>query len=111
MLTQNQGVFMRIKKVTDDYIEFDTGDTLRSYHMPACCEDNYTAFKEVDDLALEADFDQPLMFEAVFGGFRFGNEGKMFFVPCYSEQNGYYTNEVDIELNGSRVLSCEGTLI
>lgn len=45
MLTQNQGVFMRIKKVTDDYIEFDTGDTLRSYHMPACCEDNYAAFK------------------------------------------------------------------
>lgn len=37
---------MRIKKVTDDYIEFDTGDTLRSYHMPACCEDNYAAFNE-----------------------------------------------------------------
>lgn len=111
MLAQNQGVFMRIKKVTDGYIEFDTGDTLYSYHMPACCEYNYAAFKEVDDLALEADFDQPLMFEAVFGGFRFGNEGKMFFVPCYSNQNGYYTNEVDIELNGSRVLSCKGTLI
>lgn len=111
MLAQNQGVFMRIKKVTDGYIEFNTGDTLYSYHMPACCEYNYAAFKEVDDLALEADFDQPLMFEAVFGGFRFGNEGKMFFVPCYSNQNGYYTNEVDIELNGSRVLSCKGTLI
>lgn len=45
MLAQNQGVFMGIKKVTDDYIEFDTGDTLRSYHMPACCEDNYAALR------------------------------------------------------------------
>lgn len=37
---------MRIKRVTDDYIEFDTGDILRSWHESACCEDNYAAFKE-----------------------------------------------------------------
>lgn len=108
MLAQNQGVFMRIKKVTDDYIEFDTGDTLRSYHMPACCEDNYAAFKEVDDLALEADFDQPLMFEAVFGGFRFGNEGKMFFVPCYSDrtdttQTRSISSSMEVECSAAKV--------
>ena len=102
---------MRIKMVTDDYIEFDTGDMIWSCHEPTCCEDNYAAFKEVDDLAFEADFDQPLIFESVSGGFRFGNKGKMFFVPCYSDQNGFYTDEVDIELNGSRVLRCEGTII
>jgi hypothetical protein len=24
----------------------------------------------------------------------------MFFVPCYSEQNGYYSSDIDIYLNG-----------
>lgn len=34
--------------------------------------------------------EEPIYFEEVLhAGFRFGNHGKMYFVPCYSEQNGY----------------------
>jgi hypothetical protein len=28
----------------------------------------------------------------------------MFFVPCYSSQNGYYSSDIDVYLNG--VLQC-----
>lgn len=29
---------------------------------------------------------------------------RMFFVPCYSEQNGYYSRDVDIYFNDEKVL-------
>jgi hypothetical protein len=31
----------------------------------------------------------------------------MYFVPCYSEQNGYYSNDIDILLDGWKVLNVE----
>ena len=34
----------------------------------------------------------------------------MFFVPCYSFQNGYYSSDVDIELNGEVVLNVGCTI-
>lgn len=38
----------------------------------------------------------------------FGNEPqKLFFVPCYSEQNGYYSSDIEIYFNGKKVLQLE----
>ena len=38
-------------------------------------------------------------------GFRFGNPPvNMFFVPCYSIQNGYYSSELDIWYDGKEVI-------
>jgi len=31
----------------------------------------------------------------------------MFFVPCYSEQNGYYSSDVDIFFDNNCVLNLE----
>jgi len=31
----------------------------------------------------------------------------MFFVPCYSEQSGYYSFDVEIYYNGKQVLNLE----
>ena len=40
-------------------------------------------------------------------GFRFGSDHvNMFFVPCYSVQNGYYNSAVDIYYNHKLVLDC-----
>ena len=36
---------------------------------------------------------------------------KMYYVPCYSSQNGYYTTEVDIYYNGKCVCNTEGEWI
>lgn len=103
---------MRIKVVDEEKILFDNGMTITYDHEQDCCERNYAKFEDVDSLAYEVEFTEELDFEAIDGaGFRFGNRPqKMFFVPCYSAQNGYYTTELDIYFNGDHVLGleCEG---
>lgn len=95
---------IRILKIDDDGIHFDNGKSITAYHYADCCEDNYADFKQVEQSALETTFQQPLAFSIVHGyGFRFGDERQMFFVPCYSDQNGYYSDTIDIFYDGKRV--------
>lgn len=104
---------MKIKDINYERILFDDGSSITYDHERDCCEINYADFEQLDDIARECDFSKPLTFEAIDGaGFRFGNEGRMFFVPCYSEQNGYYTRVVDIYFNDEKVLCliCEEIL-
>lgn len=96
---------IKIASAETETLTFTDGTCLESRHDPDCCEYNYADFSQVDDLAREWEFEHPLMFESCDGGFRFGNENKMVFVPCYSIQNGYYSYDVDILLNGKEVLS------
>lgn len=87
---------MKIVKAEQEYLEFSDGTTITSFHEPNQIEDNYADFSQIDDLAYEWDFENPLTFEKCDCGFRFGNKDKMVFVPCYSIQNGYYSCSVDI---------------
>lgn len=100
---------MRIIEITEEHILFDDGNEITYNHKQDCCEHNYADFKQLDDLGRHTDFDVNLIFEEVKGsGFRFGNlNGKMFFVPCYSLQNGYYSDDVDIYLNSKTVLKIQ----
>jgi hypothetical protein len=100
---------MKIVEVTHEYIEFDNGSMITFDHVQDCCEHNYADFKQIEEQALETEFDEELIFEAVEGsGFRFGSKGTpMFFVPCYSEQSGYYSFDVEIYYNGKQVLNLE----
>lgn len=96
---------MRILNITDTYIEFDNGHAIYFDHYQQCCENNYADFSQLDSLAREADFHEPLTFESCLYGFRFGNPPvNMFFVPCYSEQNGYYSNKLNIWYDDKEVL-------
>ena len=94
---------MRITCVSPAAIFF--GEKLISFdHDQDCCEDNYADFKQIDREALTTDFPEDLTFETVPGlGFRFGYPGRMFFIPCYSEQNGYYSSDLDIYYCGKKV--------
>jgi hypothetical protein len=102
---------MKIKKVTDEVILFDNGNTITFDHEQDCCENNYADFEQIEPQAMNTEFEEPLTFEAIENaGFRFGNlPGKMFFIPCYSSQNGYYSTDIRIEYNGETVLAfdCE----
>lgn len=96
---------MKIKNITDEFIEFDNGKMITFDHDQDCCEWNYANFKQIDDIGRNNIFNEPLIFEAVDGyGFRFGNTDAMFFIPCYSEQNGYYSDEIEIYYDGKLVL-------
>ena len=101
---------MKIKEITYEHILFDDGSKITYDHEPDCCETNYADFEQLDTIARRTEFDSDLVFETVdFVGFRFGNKpNKMFFVPCYSNQNGYYSNELEILYNGKEVLTAWG---
>lgn len=98
----------KIKEVNENHILFDDGCTITFDHWQDCLENNYADFVQLEESALNYDFDTNNMkFESVNNvGFRFGNN-YMFFIPCYSEQNGYYTTELDIYLNDMKVLHTE----
>ena len=100
-----------ITLVNDEEILFSDGSKITFEHIKDCCEYNIADFSQLDDIARSTEFDTSnMIFEAVpDSGFRFGNPNKMFFVPCYSYQNGYYSDEIDILFNGNYVLcfDCE----
>lgn len=103
---------MKIIKVDNYSITFDNEMKLTSFHAPDCCEYNYADFSQLDDIALDVEFDLPLEFEGMGYGFRFGNKpSKMFFIPCYSEQNGYYSDSVDIIFNNEEQLVVSGKMV
>jgi len=99
---------MKIQKVTEDAIIFDNGNTITYDHEQDCCEHNYADFSILDDRTWNYDHDFPdeLQFKfADSAGFIFGEEGYWIFIPCYSEQNGYYSLSIDIYYNDKCVLS------
>ena len=53
---------MKILKVTEDAIEFDNGKDISFDHYQECCEINYADFEQLDSLAREVDFSEPLVF-------------------------------------------------
>lgn len=97
---------MKIVEVTDEHILFNNESKITFGHEQDCCEMNYADFQQLEEAALYFEFDDQLMFEPVDSfGFRFGNPSRMFFVPCYSNQNGYYSNDVDIYYDDEKVIS------
>jgi hypothetical protein len=99
----------------ENLIRFDDGTTITAnYDEADCCVNNYADCEQIDDIARNTDFDTAnLVFEEVEGlGFRFGNAPtKMFFVPCYSDQSGCYSSEVNIYLNGELCLNVECEMV
>lgn len=90
---------MRIEAVTNQYIIFDNGNIITFDHDQNCCECNYADFSVLNSNVInyDYDFDENLILEFVEdAGFKFGNEGHMIFIPCYSEQNGYYSTDIEI---------------
>ena len=102
----------KIIELYENLIKFDDGTTITAFHAQDCCEHNYADCEQLDDIARSRDFDtDKLEIEILENqGFRFGNKPfNMHFVPCYSQQNGYYSTNLDIFINGRMVgtLECE----
>lgn len=98
---------MKILKVTSDGILFDNGNKIGFDYILEYSENNYADFVQLEESAFNYEFDENLIFEHIKGaGFRFGNKDKyMFFIPCYPEQHGGYSDKVDIYYNGEKVLN------
>jgi AAA+ ATPase superfamily predicted ATPase len=90
---------MRIEEVTEEAIIFDNGNKITYNHPQDCCEWNYADFSILtpNTINYNYDFDENLQFQSVEEmGFKFGSDGHWIFIPCYSEQNGYYSDDIDI---------------
>lgn len=98
---------MKILSITDTHIIFNTLDYITFDHDQDCCENNYADFSVIkNDVFINHDFDKDLKFVFVDQlGFTFGDDDVRIFVPCYSEQNGYYTTDLNILYNGEVVCS------
>ena len=98
--------------INEKWIKFSNGKSMTFDHIQDCCEHNYADFLGIDDISLDYKLHEPLTYEVVENyGFRFGNRDSMVSVPCYSEQNGYYSTDVDIYYDGTCVLETSGELL
>lgn len=86
---------MTIKEVFIDHILFSDDTMLVTTHEQECCEHTYADFEQLEDEAKSYSFDC-ISIERCEGGFRFGDRKRKFFVPCYSYQNGYYSNKIEV---------------
>ena len=75
-------------------ILFDNNTGLIDYHSQDCCEHVYADFSNLDSGILKHKFEN-IHLERTNEGFRFGDTRK-YFVPCYNEQNGYYSDNLKI---------------
>lgn len=48
---------MKIKEVNTNHILFDNGSRITFDHEQDCCETNYADFEQLEDLALECEFE------------------------------------------------------
>lgn len=94
----------KVSKVTSDSIEFDNGTTLYSDHDQDCCEHHYLDFSNLKledfkgmEFDLEGDF-----FEKVedFGIRLIPLNGHPVAVPGYGSNNGYYSSDLALVLDG-----------
>ena len=99
---------MKIVEVNDVHIKFSNNTEITFYHEADCCEWNFADFEQLENEAMGFDFDENLKFEFCEGkGFRFGDSRRMFFIPCYSDQNGYYSTDIEIWYKDAMVISGE----
>lgn len=99
---------MKITKFDDDKIEFSDGSAITYEHEQDCCECNWADFS-VLEVFYDKDFEfnrydvtpvdgAGFLLSLYYEGSSLCYEEwrKNIFIPCYSDQNGYYATDLDI---------------
>lgn len=104
---------MKIKEINEKNIIFDNGYKLEYYHEQDCCEMVYADFEVLKSYNVstktgknikieEIDFSESLREIAVgvekMGFNMISKIGEKFFIPCYNDQNGYYSSDLELIL-------------
>ncbi len=102
---------MKIDKISNEYIVFNNGFEMNSYHKQDCCESIYADFsvlktynlstitgKEINifDIEFNEDIENYIKKIEDMGFILISKIGERFFVPCYNSQNGYYSRNLDL---------------
>lgn len=81
---------MKAVKITNGGVSFDDGSSITDYHNQDCCEQVYADWEQIDDLFTSQDFESISIEQVEGNGFKING----FFVPCYNNQNGYYSSDL-----------------
>lgn len=110
---------MKIKEIKREEIIFDNGYILNFYHEQDCCENVYADLgilktynvstktgKTIDikDIDFEESLDKLIEGINEAGFNMISKIGEKFFVPCYNEQNGYYSSNLELFLTYREVM-------
>ena len=101
---------IKLTKFDDEMIYFSDGSTISYSHNQNCCECNYADFSVLENYKdlLDKEWNEftvgPIdgmgIMLTLIGNNEFGipiTPGIL--IPCYSEQNGYYSTNLDIAVN------------
>ena len=112
---------MRIEGYDEDKVVFSDGSTITYSHEPDCCEYNYADFSVLDIFYDGEEFNDYYISETEYGfvlnlvccaphrmELPMHELGyftvKKIYIPCYSEQNGYYSNSLMIHIEGKKTV-------
>ena len=86
---------MKLIKI-DEALHFDNGTVVTDWHGQDCCEHVYADWDQLKDTdVMDHEFPEDLKIEGLEES---GIKIDGYFVPCYNEQNGYYSNDLEIEI-------------
>ena len=105
---------MKIKSWNDECIFFTDGSTISYEHEQDCCEVNWADFSVLEVFYQDEEFDDFEVIPEDDCGFLLELKQrntelcwdydyiptKKIFIPCYSEQNGYYSSDLTIIIRG-----------
>lgn len=95
---------MKILYANEERIMFDNGKSINFFRELDRHEIYYADFEHLEKAAFKEDFKEPLIFREVpKAGFWFGNKGKMYYIPCYGNDNGE-SAYIDIYYGNTKVI-------
>ena len=102
---------MKIKGYNGEAIRFTDGSSITFDHEQDCCEWNYADFSVLDVFYHGEEFKDYHIAHDISGFLLILEETRPYhdmriFIPCYSEQNGYYTDQIDIYVNNKSKVRC-----
>ena len=99
-----------LENYQEDYVEIRRGDktvfTIEAYHKQDCCECVYAEFSALEDTNTEIASGYSMTLDDVVKNIVGVPESgvKVFghFIPCYNEQNGYYSSDLVLRVKDTK---------
>src|SRR5687767_5287864 len=84
---------MKLVTIDEEKLTFDDGTMITYDHYQDCCEHVYADFKQLQDTSIwDEDFDELVIEGVPDSGLRVNG----YFIPCYNNQNGYYSSGLEL---------------
>lgn len=102
---------MKIEIINDSGIIFNNGTKLSHYHRQDCCENVYADWEylrqynilpstgetiSIYDIEFDDSITNNIDYEKNMGIKLISKTGDKWFIPCYNEQNGYYSSDLNL---------------